>query len=911
MSNLVNFRDKRTLSASQNQTNLLKRCKEQFQSLDVFRGQNFESNSWQYLTTTIHFSTKSEERPRSIKDRTIWPEDIVNVSKAYIVSHLWDIRLRKNPLSASRMSDFILPIRFLVDTGIESISDINYDIYWSAYSQIIDYYKRPVERLQDLNLFIKFLINEHALTSHIDTISPNKNKLVKQKSPLVALPEKMPVPELVRAVIQLKWKVEEEYERNPNHRTASDLLCVYTQAFQYGLGLRVGEVLRLPVDCLFEYEGELMCRVWTEKGMMPHARYVPKLWRSIFTDIVDKIHEITAEYRKNALSLESTGVCEEVDNRLATFIAKRRASAEQLYIELDDVLKNLEQEAREAWKFKRDISETEELGLDELSTVLPIFVNDKAPSEKAKKYTSWGMNVQSRSVQGKRGLYYFVSSEDLKDFVEMHVSQRATYITQLELNSIIQGKQLTRDISQDRRFIEQSMQMDGSTAACYTFAPAAFKGKGRAPTAIHRKDALELCKLYAYGNYDAEIWIDVLSFRELFPEIPLLPSKSQKDFRKANPDLEISEKQKITVLAKSETKTGLRYSVNEAYTISHKSIKSFISKRFDSLNYMFEQEIQELDDKEQQEENNQLQPLDNIHKTITIQSRSFKLEQKVSDYLFLRADLATGGAQPNPLVPEILRYYPVHYFFCGNDRYENAFERYGVDCDKHVAESWQSHKGRHWRTTSLFRAGVQESIINKWMGRTELQGRHYDHNTGTERAEEVGKLMMDDQNRFLGEIPHKIRQFMKDEIPTSDITEYLNANMQTVQYTPLGYCVRSLHLNPCDLNMKCLSGNDGNGCKHFIFDLKDDVQRETLIAYRDKVGEELLRLIEAYEERGIAAAKMHIDQQKPIYVNASKTLQQADLLLDTNFAESKNEFKPFLEDGSYPDDCPFQCGDGS
>ena len=53
---------------------------------------------------------------------------------------------------------------------------------------------------------------------------------------------------------------------------------------------------------------------------------------------------------------------------------------------------------------------------------------------------------------------------------------------------------------------------------------------------------------------------------------------------------------------------------------------------------------------------------------------------------------------------------------------------------------------------------------------------------------------------------------------------------------------------------------------------------------------------------------MHIDQQVPLYKNATITLEQADNLLGTNFAESKTEFMPFLKNGSYPDDGPFQCG---
>lgn len=911
MTNISKFKDKRTLRASQNLSILIDNVRHQFHQLSHFSGQDFEALQWEYQTTTLFFSSLPLNNPRN-PIRCIWPEAIANCVKAYVITHLWQLRLRRSPLSASRVGDLIQPIRFLIDEGLFRLEYLNYDTYWTAYKKIIDHYKRPTERLQDLNLFMKFLTDEQILKSNVDLISPHKNNLVKHKLPSVASPEKMPVPELVRAIIQLKWKVEEEYKSNPNHRTASDLLCVYTQAFQFGLGLRIGEVLRLPADCLIEYNGEMMCKVWTEKGMIPHARYIPEMWRPIFEEIMSKILEITAEYRPNAQTLEDSEVCVEIDERLNNFKLERKANAEVLFDELDLAFKGFEKEAKEAWRLKRKIKDSHEYTMEDLAEILPIFVSEKRNTQKANKYSKWGLNVKSIKMAGKGSpLYFYVTGKDIKDFINLQVKQRSNHLTQIELTSVIQGKQTKRDISRDRQFIEKSFEMEGSTAACYTFAPSSFKGKGRAPTAISREDAKSICEAYAHGSYDIENWIDILTFRNYFPEIPLLPSTKNHSFSDRNPELTISEKCKLSVLANTEAEGGIRYSINEGYLISQRSIKSYIKKRFETINYKIKKEINEVDEIDSTDESKTLEITSKKPKTITIQSRSFTVEQKVSDYLFLRADIGTGGTYPSTLTPQILSYDAVAYFFGGNDRYDNGFVKYKTDTPTHIAESWQSHKGRHWRTTSLFRAGVQESIINKWMGRTELQGRHYDHNTGSERAAEVGELMLEDNDRYLGEIPHRVKQFMKDEIPVTEIKEYLDTNMRTVQYTPLGYCVRSLNLNPCDLNMKCLVGADGNGCKHFIFDLKDDAQRERLISYRDKVGNELVRLFEV-RDSGVApvdAVNMHIEQQKPQYVNATNTLEQADKLLGTSFSETKTEFMPFIENGSYPDDCPFQCGD--
>ena len=121
--------------------------------------------------------------------------------------------------------------------------------------------------------------------------------------------------------------------------------------------------------------------------------------------------------------------------------------------------------------------------------------------------------------------------------------------------------------------------------------------------------------------------------------------------------------------------------------------------------------------------------------------------------MFIRAG-RRGGIYFDHL-PQVLGYYAVIYFFGGNDRCESAFSRYDVIVDDYVAKSWQSHKGRHWQTTSLFRAGLAEMVVNKWMGRTTGQGDNYDHNTGRERAKVVGDAMLEDTERFLGDTPNK------------------------------------------------------------------------------------------------------------------------------------------------------------
>ena len=96
-------------------------------------------------------------------------------------------------------------------------------------------------------------------------------------------------------------------------------------------------------------------------------------------------------------------------------------------------------------------------------------------------------------------------------------------------------------------------------------------------------------------------------------------------------------------------------------------------------------------------------------------------------------------------------------------------------------------------------------------------------------------------------------------------------------------------LKPCELNLKCLTGNDGKGCKHYIYDLHNPSHREKIVAERDKSSIELSRLFEVYE-KGIEAAKMHIDHHKIIVKNTTAILDKAEVLLNVDQIENLQEY---------------------
>jgi len=92
------------------------------------------------------------------------------------------------------------------------IEDFTHDLYTLIFDIVLENYDRPQVPLQDLNLYLRYLQQENLLKTQIDIISPGKHKATQEKQGSPALKEKMPIPELVRAIVQLKWAVEDQFD---------------------------------------------------------------------------------------------------------------------------------------------------------------------------------------------------------------------------------------------------------------------------------------------------------------------------------------------------------------------------------------------------------------------------------------------------------------------------------------------------------------------------------------------------------------------------------------------------------------------------------------------------------------------------------------------------------------------------
>lgn len=85
-----------------------------------------------------------------------------------------------------------------------------------------------------------------------------------------------------------------------------DELRLLAVPFLMAFGLRIGELCTLPMGCLQydEINERWYLKVLTEKGELPSARPVPRMWQDIIVESYNKILKITEPFRKYAQAIE-------------------------------------------------------------------------------------------------------------------------------------------------------------------------------------------------------------------------------------------------------------------------------------------------------------------------------------------------------------------------------------------------------------------------------------------------------------------------------------------------------------------------------------------------------------------------------------------------------------------------------
>lgn len=116
---------------------------------------------------------------------------------------------------------------------------------------------------------------------------------------------------------KVKQRFDAEREREkinetllyPKPKPLYDELRLLASPFMLAFGFRVGELCRLSEDCLQfdEVNERWYITPYTEKGELPSAKPVPRMWQEIIVEAYKRIKKLTQEHRKFAKQVESLG----------------------------------------------------------------------------------------------------------------------------------------------------------------------------------------------------------------------------------------------------------------------------------------------------------------------------------------------------------------------------------------------------------------------------------------------------------------------------------------------------------------------------------------------------------------------------------------------------------------------------
>lgn len=862
---------------------LAAKAKSRFSKLSIFSGSSWEDEIWLY---------RGKEKLNLLVGEGA-NEELSLLNKVFVVNYLWDRRANQRQVSAARARDLVFALRFLAREGVCTLLDLNQEYYARAFAFIKCNYKFPEGNCRVLNIFVRFLFESG--------LSPQKFDLIgtaglepRDQYGRVAIESKLPLPDLVKAIISLRWAIQDRWDGSL--RAQIDLLAVLTQVFQYGLGLRMGEVLRLPKDCLILVSGEMYCRVWTEKGAEPIARYVPTIWRSALSDAVDRINSICQPYRVRAASIEDGSFAKELDDRFQERVISVNSNIQSALERLHRKIDSNVSEVKHRLQPIKFVPDGELIELKRLGEYLPATTTSRDASSLLKFYKKNGFNVISKPL-GKVKCAHYVLGKDLNSRLQQLVKLRSNVLFYDEFFEILHGRKPSLARSKDRVAFEGKLKFKVLPSIVAFAWTGEFHQNSLRTVYIDYADALAVLRTIAGGGYDAATYIPLLDAEQLYPEffnqktMTYISGGSSGFFS----FLKIS-KTRLNFYRLSSSSFKLNYLQASGFLIEQSSIKDAVVNTFVSINARVSSEQIEVIKE------------DFLAEGVEISSAAFGVHQKVSDYLFVVP--GNQGSVYNEHLPSLFGYRAVLHALKPRILDRSAFIRYGVTNDNTLIKSFQTHKARHWQTNSLFRAGLAASIVNKWMGRTDSQGDHYDHQTPRERAAKVGELMLSEQSRFIGDLASRIKIWTTQNIPEDSLQAHLNNMLQTVHYGPLGHCLRDINLKPCEFHLKCLTGNSGKGCREFIVDLSDPIQIKQIEAERSRAENELARLFEVLNRPGVPveSVEMHIEHQMTVFRNACYILERSEVVLTSLQVKQSHDYQPFLHEGSIPSDCVFQCG---
>lgn len=173
----------------------------------------------------------------------------------------------------------------------------------------------------------------------------------------------------------------------------------------------------------------------------------------------------------------------------------------------------------------------------------------------------------------------------------------------------------------------------------------------------------------------------------------------------------------------------------------------------------------------------------------------------LSDMLFVVSKWELDRSRTtNEQVVQLLKVHHVQFFLRGSTGSPSVFEAFGrPDLDA------KSHGFRRWVTTEGRRAGVNNLILARWMGRTAVQNDVYDYNEPDVFTEEKLGIPLD-VSRVYGNVRELLNDMKERGVSVTDRQKFLAAEMQGFTTTDKGGCSHEWAITPCQKARACYNG---------------------------------------------------------------------------------------------------------
>jgi hypothetical protein len=158
----------------------------------------------------------------------------------------------------------------------------------------------------------------------------------------------------------------------------------------------------------------------------------------------------------------------------------------------------------------------------------------------------------------------------------------------------------------------------------------------------------------------------------------------------------------------------------------------------------------------------------------------------------------------HPFLVSVMKTHHIQVFFRGAPSVPSVFEAFGRP-DLRA----KSHGFRRWVTTEGRRAGINNLVLARWMGRSTLQNDVYDYNEPEVfSAEKLGITL--DLSRVFGSVRDLVTDMEERKVSLVEREKFLSAEFKGLIATDKGGCTHEWAITPCQKARACY-----NNCPEF------------------------------------------------------------------------------------------------